>query len=223
MYSRFSRSLVNVKKLENQFRNYSAYSGCTFSESKNFFGSKNPQMKSQPTDKIISGCFMSRRQFSVSGFRFQDGGPEIFIVDTAVNNSLKDSIEILTPVDIPETVSSTVGSSEAAVTTATDSSEAVTTLSKAASAVNTSGEETKEILLDFLPEKPLPLDPSAILGEPSFDSLGLGSWWPSGRLQLFMEYLHVDIGNFRKGLSSGVYFVLKSFPPPLFPDFPPFK
>ena len=33
------------------------------------------------------------------------------------------------------------------------------------------------------------------LGEPSFELLGLGSWWPSGRLQLIMEWLHVSVGK----------------------------
>ena len=38
-----------------------------------------------------------------------------------------------------------------------------------------------------IPEKPQPLEISEMLGEPSFDSLGLASWWPSGRMQYFME------------------------------------
>jgi len=33
-----------------------------------------------------------------------------------------------------------------------------------------------------------------VLGEPPFDMLGLASWWPSGRAQLFMEWIHVDLG-----------------------------
>ena len=39
-----------------------------------------------------------------------------------------------------------------------------------------------------LPEKPSPLDP-ALLGEPSLDSLGLASYWPSGRLQSCLEWV----------------------------------
>ena len=46
--------------------------------------------------------------------------------------------------------------------------------------------ETNELLFD-IPEKPQPLEISEMLGEPSFDSLGLASWWPSGRMQYFME------------------------------------
>ena len=36
--------------------------------------------------------------------------------------------------------------------------------------------------------------PVHVLGEPSFESLGLGNWWPTGRVQLFMEYMHCDLG-----------------------------
>ena len=42
-------------------------------------------------------------------------------------------------------------------------------------------------LIFTLPDKPVPLDVAASLGEPSFESLGLASWWPSGRMQYFME------------------------------------
>jgi len=52
--------------------------------------------------------------------------------------------------------------------------------------------ETNELLFD-IPEKPQPLEISEMLGEPSFDSLGLASWWPSGRMQYFMETLHISL------------------------------
>jgi len=44
-----------------------------------------------------------------------------------------------------------------------------------------------------LPEKPQPLDISEIVGEPSFESLGLASWWPSGRMQYLMENFHIGL------------------------------
>jgi len=44
-----------------------------------------------------------------------------------------------------------------------------------------------------LPEKPSPVDVSQ-LGEASFESLGLASWWPSGRMQYFLENLHIGLG-----------------------------
>jgi len=54
--------------------------------------------------------------------------------------------------------------------------------------------ESSELILDYIPEKPAPLDVTTIVGEPSFESLGLGNWWPTGRVQLFMEYMHCDLG-----------------------------
>ena len=42
-------------------------------------------------------------------------------------------------------------------------------------------------LIFTLPDKPVPMDVTASLGEPSFESLGLASWWPAGRMQYFME------------------------------------
>ena len=52
-------------------------------------------------------------------------------------------------------------------------------------------EASNELLFD-LPEKPQPLEISEMLGEPSFDSLGLASWWPSGRMQYFMETVSIS-------------------------------
>ena len=45
--------------------------------------------------------------------------------------------------------------------------------------------------LDFaLPERPAAvLEPASIGVEPSFVELGLGSWWPSGRMQVFLEHV----------------------------------
>ena len=56
-----------------------------------------------------------------------------------------------------------------------------------------------EIVLDFLPDKPTPLEPSMpdsiqIIGELPFDSLGLNSLWPPGRAQWCMEHIHIDLG-----------------------------
>lgn len=41
-------------------------------------------------------------------------------------------------------------------------------------------------LVFSLPDKPVPVDMAA-LGEPSLESLGLASWWPSGRMQYLLE------------------------------------
>jgi len=49
-----------------------------------------------------------------------------------------------------------------------------------------------ELVFD-MPEKPTPLDLPELLGEPAFDTLGLASWWPSGRMQYLMENLHIGL------------------------------
>jgi len=51
---------------------------------------------------------------------------------------------------------------------------------------------SNELLFD-IPEKPIPLDLPELLGEPAFDTLGLASWWPSGRMQYLMENLHIGL------------------------------
>jgi hypothetical protein len=52
----------------------------------------------------------------------------------------------------------------------------------------------EELVLDLIPDKPLPLDALVSSGvEPTLHSLGLASWWPSGRMQYFLEILHVDL------------------------------
>jgi hypothetical protein len=63
-------------------------------------------------------------------------------------------------------------------------------------AAATPGGTHEELILDFLPEKPIPLpetSDSAIqwIGDPPLEALGLASWWPSGRVQYLLEYLHV--------------------------------
>ena len=50
-------------------------------------------------------------------------------------------------------------------------------------------------LIFTLPEKPVPLDVAATLGEPSFESLGLASWWPAGRMQYLMENVRSFLFN----------------------------
>ena len=62
----------------------------------------------------------------------------------------------------------------------------------------TSSENSNELVLDFLPDRPTPLETGTsaeFLGmDPPLESLGLASWWPPGRMQYLMEYLHAEIG-----------------------------
>ena len=103
MYLKFGRSLVNIKKIEHQFRKFSAYSGCACTKSTNICENNNARINLKPTESIISSCFSSRRNFSVSGFRFQDLGGES---SAAVNSILTESIEASSSLTISEKISS---------------------------------------------------------------------------------------------------------------------
>lgn len=49
----------------------------------------------------------------------------------------------------------------------------------------------------YIPEPPPIMDDSVILnalGEPTLQSLGLGSNWPTGLIQKLLELIHVDLG-----------------------------
>ena len=67
--------------------------------------------------------------------------------------------------------------------------------STAATSTATAASSKPDLVLDFLPEKPAPLDDAAasLLTEPTLQSLGLASWWPSGRVQYCMEWMHLGL------------------------------
>ena len=54
----------------------------------------------------------------------------------------------------------------------------------------------EELILDWIPEKPVPSEELlGLVGEPTLHSLGLASWWPTGRMQYFMEQIHLGRGS----------------------------
>jgi len=73
--------------------------------------------------------------------------------------------------------------------------------------------ESNELILDFLPDPPAPLESSTLtefLGmDPPLESLGLASWWPAGRMQYFMEFLHSGTGLDLSWLSTIIVSKLK--------------
>jgi len=102
------------------------------------------------------------------------------VLDSIISSSLNSS-----PASIPGESMSSLGSSSA---------ESVSSSVGCLPAVPIAPVDTNELILDFIPEKPLAVDATTILGEPSFESLDLASWWPSGRVQYFMEQVHVCLG-----------------------------
>jgi len=93
----------------------------------------------------------------------------------------------------------------AATTTASTHSATATTASTTSpsetastAAIPTGASEGKKELIlspDLVPERPTAISGDALdissAIEPTLESLGLCSWWPSGRMQCFLEWLHV--------------------------------
>ena len=58
----------------------------------------------------------------------------------------------------------------------------------------TEGIEKDEMVVSLIPDKPLVMGETLdSMAEPSFQMLGLASWWPPGRMQYFMEWIHVSM------------------------------
>ena len=77
---------------------------------------------------------------------------------------------------------------EPIVEAAPDSQELVFTIpEKPAEPIVEAAPDSQELVFT-IPEKPDPVDPT-LLGEPSLESLGLASYWPSGRLQCSLEWV----------------------------------
>ncbi len=61
--------------------------------------------------------------------------------------------------------------------------------------VSTSPASSELVLPSSIPDRPTPLESLPVdTIEPTLSSLGLATWWPSGRVQYVMEWLHVDVG-----------------------------
>jgi len=80
----------------------------------------------------------------------------------------------------------------------TETASGTTSIAEAASTVTTGEAKPnlidgkEELILDWIPEKPVPTEELLnLLGEPTLHSLGLASWWPSGRMQYLMEQIHL--------------------------------
>jgi len=99
------------------------------------------------------------------------------------------------PITPPETPSAPPETPSPGVVTATPEAPIIVETTPEATVVIEGTPKIEE--LDFvLPERPVSLDqlPEALLGEPAFDTIGLASWWPAGRLQSFMEWWHIGVG-----------------------------
>jgi len=120
--------------------------------------------------RLSSKYIKDVRHFSISIVKFQDVGGSTVSESVSTESTEPTILEALTTTPTSETSSAVVEESS-----------------------------SNEIVLDFLPDKPTPLEPSMpdsiqIVGELPFDSLGLNSLWPAGRAQWCMEHIHIDLG-----------------------------
>jgi len=144
------------------------------------------------------------RHFSISIVKFQDVGGST--VSESVSSESTSSIssaaaepsqEIVIDIVPPENpITQFIGKNEEPTIF---EALATTPTSETPSAAVVEESSANEIVLDFLPDKPTPLEPSMpdsiqIIGELPFDSLGLNSLWPPGRAQWCMEHIHIDLG-----------------------------
>jgi len=117
------------------------------------------------------------RHLSLSGYRF--------------NATLEASVNILEDKVVADAASKEAVVAETSNTASEATNELVFEIPEKPEVVDAVLDSKAEIF--ELPEKPQPLDISEIVGEPSFESLGLASWWPSGRMQYLMENLHIGM------------------------------
>jgi len=131
------------------------------------------------------------RYLSLSGHRYNTA-PEVtkeILENVTANIVSKESLDSIT-------VKSASTDPKATAGTTTDSNELIFEIPDKpkvdAAASGTGVEDNNELVFD-IPERPVPFDMPEMLGEPAFDTLGLASWWPSGRMQYLMENLHIGL------------------------------
>ena len=142
MYKHVSRNLSRFKQFENSFRPYSLSTGNRILQTGNAAPSTHNQTKDKPLlnlhikhNAVNSFLLMPRRNFSLTALRSESAA--------ATTN---------------EAVATVAPDSTAAATNAVANSSA-DVASTAASEVG-----SNELVLDFLPDKPVPVDPSTVIG-----------------------------------------------------------
>jgi len=205
MQSQLSRNFLRLRSSEVKKINF--YSILAVNSS-NIQPNKTPNVKQHhPYSLVLNNSLLftlnqnqSMRNLSLTSVVRQqatnDPTEVITSAESAVDSTtLAEESSTSIAADIVDSVTSNaVDTAESTVLASNTAADAVTNTATDAVISSTAAADSKELILDFIPEKPLPIDPTSIIGEPSFETLGLGSWWPSGRLQLVMEFLHVDIG-----------------------------
>jgi len=143
--------------------------------------------------QIVVMNFSQFRYLSLSGHRFNIE-PEVTkeVLENVTANIAAPEVTN----EVFETVKANIVNAEPIVNTTTNSSELIFEIPEKpqvdAFSSDVGVESTNELVFD-IPERPIPFDMPEMLGEPAFDTLGLASWWPSGRMQYLMENLHIGL------------------------------
>lgn len=155
---------------------------------------------------LQSNRVISSQNFSTTHFNFQhpneslDGMKYNSTLEPILDPNLTVAIKSdnNTVIDDQQLVSVSEKSDSAVLSNTHSINESSSPASSPASVTESVESENKELILDFLPDRPAPLDASPAseyLGmDPPLESLGLASWWPPGRMQYIMEYLHSGLG-----------------------------
>ena len=151
------------------------------------------EYKPPVSSSVLFDNVFATRYFSVSVTNWQEAQSSTATAEVPVLESNENVLETLPPPPVPATSSPEVLVSE--------SNEIVLEPPQPPVAPVTSSSEvseSNEIVLDFLPDKPVPIEGLGdatikYIGDPPFEALGLASWWPAGRFQYFMEQIHVNL------------------------------
>ena len=139
-----------------------------------------------------NGLFINVRNFSYSAVVFRSA--DNMVKSMTESNEVVIKSESISPNAVNTEIGATVSENVAPECIAGVESKAVLDASPDV--------DSKELVLDFLPEKPTPtisdsLDPTPstihYVGDPPLDALGLASYWPPGRMQWVMEHIHLDL------------------------------
>ena len=152
-------------------RNYSVYKPVS-----------NRVLLNCPQFAVVS--FPQLRHLSLSGHRFNTA-PEV--AKEVLEEVLDRVVPSIASIEPQAVVNTPTASKEELIFEIPEKPQIVPDASVTTATETAAGNE----LVFDIPEKPLPVDLPELLGEPAFDTLGLASWWPSGRMQYLMENVRI--------------------------------
>ena len=172
MQSQLSRNVLRMKTVNYQNVNFysvlsaNRFSNQDFSHEPNLHRKEFPNNSTHLLIKDVSRIknLLQHRSLNISAVRFSDVVAASSIAAASETGSTA-SAEAVTATFIAASETGFTASAEAVTATSIAASETGFTASAEAVTAVSSSDASKELLLDFLPEKPTPIDPTAILGK----------------------------------------------------------